>query len=265
MSAQRASQPAEAPPWLATVLLAHDDAEESVMGTHLHQKAIIMAYGALRDHAAALGTPEAPAWYVSTQETVIVQLPLRSRVWQSKPDVWVVPEFSVHEDTSYDTRKHGPMPSFILEVASDSTWQADVDEKSVLYDRAGVKEYLIFDPTGEFLPEFMRGWRRAPSGDWEAWEGVTRAGGVTVWESRVLGLALRAEGPLLRFEHPQRGLLPLWSEAQALRQAQERELAERNRALAERDRALAEERRQRAELEAELRRLRGKASNAGPA
>jgi len=42
------------PPWLATVLLARDDTEESVMGTHLHQRAIIMAYGALRDYAAAL-------------------------------------------------------------------------------------------------------------------------------------------------------------------------------------------------------------------
>lgn len=257
MSANPAPWSAEPPPWLATVLLARDDTEESVMGTHLHQRAIIMAYGALRDYAAALGTPETPAWYVSTQETVIVDLPIRHRPWQPKPDVWVVPELSTHEDTSYDTRRHGPMPSFVLEVASESTWRDDIDEKSVLYDVAGVKEYLIFDPTGEFLPEVLRGWRRADDGTtWEQWAGTTRADGSAVWESRVLGLTLRAEGPFLRFEHPERGLLPLWSEAQALRE-------ERDRELAERDRELAEERKLRTELEAELRRLRGESDDSG--
>lgn len=257
MSANPTPRPAQRPPWLTTVLLAHDDTEESVMGTHLHQRAIILAYGTLRDYADALGTPGAPAWYVSTQETVIVDLPLRRRRWQPKPDVWVVPEISAHEGTSYDTRKHGPMPSFILEVASESTWRDDVDEKSVLYDVTGVKEYLVFDPTGEFLPEVIRGWHRMEGGPWEPWAGTTRADGIAVWESRVLGLTLRGEGPLLRFEHPERGLLPLWSEAQALRQAQERALAERDRELAARDRELAAERQRRAELEAELRRLRG--------
>lgn len=233
----------EAPPWLATVMLAKDDTEESVMGTHLHQRAIILAYGTLSDYAAALGTPQQPAWYVSTQETVIVKLPLRRRVWRPKPDVWVVPELSVHQGKSYDTRRHGPMPSFVLEVASESTWEDDVEEKSVLYDVAGVREYMIFDPTGEFLPEVMRGWRRAANGTWGPWPGVARAEGQTVWESSVLGLALRPEGPVLCFDHPERGTLPLWSEAQALRQEQERELAI--------------ERRRREELEAELRQLRG--------
>lgn len=267
MSANSATR-AQPPPWLATVMLAKDDTEESVMGTHLHQRAIIMAYGALFDYAAAVGTPEAPAWYVSTQETVIVDLPIRPRVWQPKPDVWVVPELSVHEGTSYDTRKHGPMPSFILEVASESTWRDDIDEKSVLYDVAGVKEYILFDPTGEFLPEVMRGWRRASNGRWEPWAGTRRADGTTAWESRVLGLALRAEGPLLRFEHPERGLLPLWSQAQALRQTQQRELVEREQELAARGQELAareqelkEERRRRIELEVELERLRGETSS----
>ena len=255
---------AQAPPWLASVLLVRDDTEESVMGTHLHQRAIIMAYGTLFDYAASLGTDVEPAWYVSTQETVIVELPMRHRPWYPKPDVWVVPEISRHEGTSYDTRRHGPMPSFILEVASDSTWQDDVEDKSVAYGVAGVKEYLIFDPTGGFLPEVIRGWHRLPDSTWEPWAGTTRADGTTLWASAVLGLTIRAEGPLLRFEHPERGVLPLWSQAQALRREQERALAEQERALTEqrqilmeRERQLEDERRMRAELEAELRRLRG--------
>ncbi len=132
------------------------------------------------------------------------------------------------------------MPPFILEVASDSTWHNDVGEKNTLYNLTGVQEYLVFDPTQEQLKRPMRGWHRV--GDERSeWEPARRADGAAVWESAVLGLAVRPEGFPVRFDHPQRGPLPL-----------RRELAARP---AERGQELQEAQRRLAGLQAELRRL----------
>lgn len=197
-----------APAWLPLVLLAEDDTEESVMGSDLHQQAIGESHAPLFDHAAEVGVEGRPAWYVSSQVTIIATLPRRQRPWQPKPDVFVVPGIPAHSRTSYDTRTEGPAPSFVLEVASDSTWRYDVGEKGDLYELIGVQEYLVFDPTGEFLGEQVRGWHRA-EGTWQPWLPERRADGQAVWTSDVLGLAARPEGLLLRFDHPVRGTLPV--------------------------------------------------------
>ena len=235
-----------APPWLATVLLAADDTEESVMGTDLHQVAIFEAYGQLEQYAREIGAEGVPAWYVSSQVTVIVRLPRKSAPWRPKPDLFVVPGVPAHSRSSYDTRTEGPMPAFILEVASESTWHNDVEEKTTLYNLTGVREYLVFDPTQEHLKRPMRGWHRVAD-KWSEWEPLRRADGTAVWESAVLGLAVRPEGFLVRFDHPQRGPLPL-----------RRELAALAARLAEREQELQEAQRQLAEVQAELRRLQEK-------
>jgi hypothetical protein len=68
-----------APAWLPLVLLAEDDTEERVSGSDLHQQAIGECYAPLYDHAAEIGSPGRPAWYVSSQVTIIVPLPRRER------------------------------------------------------------------------------------------------------------------------------------------------------------------------------------------
>ncbi len=126
------------PAWLTTVLLANDDTEESVVGADLHQRAIGEAQEPLFEYAEDLGEEGEPAWYVSQQVTVLAQLPGRTTLWQPKPDVFVVPGVPAHSRTSYDTRGEGPMPPFVLEVAIESTWRYDVDDKALLYQLAGV-------------------------------------------------------------------------------------------------------------------------------
>src|SRR5258708_7368663 len=74
------------PPWLATVLLAEDDTEESVMGSDWHMKAIVEAFNPLLTHAEEREAAHDVPWYVSSQITVIVPLPRRVRPWQPKPD-----------------------------------------------------------------------------------------------------------------------------------------------------------------------------------
>ncbi len=238
-----------APEWLATVLLAEDDTEESVVGSDLHQEAIAEAHGPLARYAAEIGTEGAPAWYVSNQVTVITPLPERTRPWKPKPDLFVVPGIPAHSRSSYDTRTEGPMPPFVLEVVSESTWQNDVGEKSRLYGLTGVREYLVFDPTREYLGRALRGWHVA-DGAWVDWAPTQRPDGTDVWESSVLGLAVRPEGLFVRFDHPEQGPLPL------RRELYER-LAEQQMALAEERRAREEAERRLAALQSELRRLRG--------
>ena len=194
------------PPWLATVLLAEDDTEESVPGSDWHMEAIVEAYNPLLTYAEERQAAQLTPWYVSSQVTVIVPLPRRVKPWQPKPDLFVVVGLPHAHRTSYDTRREGPMPQFVLEVASKSTWEDDVEEKRDLYQVTGVQEYVVFDPTGEFLPERVRAWHATEHG-WQPWEPLVDAEAHAVWRSAVLGLSLRVEGPLLRFDHPVSGPL----------------------------------------------------------
>jgi hypothetical protein len=217
-------------PRLAAVLLAEDDTEESVRGSDLHQEVINESHMSILEYAEEV----VAGWYVSSQVTVIVTLPDRDDPWRPKPDLFVVPGVPSHSRTSYDTRSEGPMPPFVLEVASEGTWRHDVGRKAILYGLAGVQEYLVFDPAAEFLGEQVRAWR-SEDGGWRRWHPTVRADGTPVWESRVLGLALRPEALLLRFDHPERGTLPIrrdirrhLEQERLARQAAE-ELADRER------------------------------------
>ena len=72
----------------------------------------------------------------------------RSRL---SPDVFValaVPRRDTRAD--YDADRLGA-PDFVLEVLSPSTWDKDVGRKLDCYERIGVRECLLFDPTGEDL------------------------------------------------------------------------------------------------------------------
>jgi Uma2 family endonuclease len=227
------------PPWLATVLLAEDDTDESVVGSDWHQEAILEAHAVLLTHAEERVSAGASPWYVSSQVTVIVNLPRRARPWQPKPDLFVVAGLPAAHRRSYDARRDGPMPQFVLEIASESTWREDVESKRDLYGLTGVQEYLVFDPTGEFLPERARGWRADPSG-LQPWPTVAGLDGAEVWRSEVLALDLRVSGLYLRFDDPGSGPLLLrrevsdrWRAAEQRAQAAEQALAALRRQVRE--------------------------------
>lgn len=251
-----------APPWLAAVLLAEDDTEESVMGSDLHQEAINESHAALFEYALATATSGGPSWYVSTQVTMIATLPEREAPWRPKPDIFVVPGVAARSRTSYDTRVEGPVPRFVMEVASESTWRNDVGEKARLYALIGVEEYLVFDPAAEFLGEQVRAWHRA-GGRWQEWMPAGTINARPAWNSGSLGLAIQPEGLLPRFYHPERGVLPTRREIREQLRSEQgaRRVAEDRAAREEAARRVAEEQaaRLRRELEAaraELARLR---------
>ena len=75
------------------------------------------------------------------------------------PDVFVVFGVEKRERLNYKLWEEGRAPSFVLEVASPSTWRDDLGRKRSVYARLGVREYWQYDPTGEYLPARLQGER----------------------------------------------------------------------------------------------------------
>lgn len=56
--------------------------------------------------------------------------------------------------TSYRIGEHGPAPILVVEALSRRSFQQqDLTNKPVIYSRLGVREYVLVDVTGQFLPQ----------------------------------------------------------------------------------------------------------------
>ncbi len=234
-------------------LLIDDDTEESVSGSDFHLAAILALYDVLLRYAQRT----IRHWYVTAEVMVLVDVPDRTRnPWTPMPDVYVVLDTPDIPRTSLDTRVEGQsFPQFICEVASESAWGEDVGEKRRLYADLGTREYIVFDPTAQFLHEHIRAWRRAHDGSWEVWAPT----GDGFLDSGVLGLRLRVEGTLLRVYDPVEGLLPTGRELDELVRERAAQLVESERVareqaiqLAESERVAREQAARIAKLEARL-------------
>jgi Uma2 family endonuclease len=69
------------------------------------------------------------------------------------PDVMVVKGVGKHLRRSYKLWEEGKVPSVVFEISSRSTWGEDLNSKWLIYQQLGVKEYYIFDPEYDYLPE----------------------------------------------------------------------------------------------------------------
>ncbi|MEM7539901.1 MAG: Uma2 family endonuclease [Chloroflexota bacterium] len=63
------------------------------------------------------------------------------------PDITVIPNTQMPAETyrSYRVGRDGPLPTFVIEITSHTTRDADLNEKRIKFAAAGVKEYLIVD------------------------------------------------------------------------------------------------------------------------
>ena len=72
------------------------------------------------------------------------------------PDVFVVFGIEKKERLNYLTWEEGNTPDFVLEIASRRTYRKDLGPKKELYASVlGVKEYFIYDPLGQIVPNFI--------------------------------------------------------------------------------------------------------------
>ena len=72
------------------------------------------------------------------------------------PDVFVAFGVGKKRRNTYLTWKEKNTPDFVLEVASRSTFRKDIGQKKELYaSELSVKEYYVYDPLGEIVPNFI--------------------------------------------------------------------------------------------------------------
>jgi Uma2 family endonuclease len=143
------------------------------------------------------------------------------------PDVMVV--FGVEKGPRRSFRswlEGGAVPTVLFETASARTWKANLGKVKDDYEANGVKEYFVYDPTEDYLPDGpLVGFRRRG--------GKLRAirpdkDGAMV--SRQLGLRLTPEGLILRCSYADTGeVIPTREE----RIAAEKAKAESEQARAE--------------------------------
>ena len=209
-------------------------------------------------HAAILYAIGALRVYYGARADVYVSGDLLIYYEEGNPRVSVAPDtfvvFGVEDRMrmSYKIWEEGKGPDFALEVASPSTWCEDVGPKRAIYARLGVREYFLFDPTGEHLSPRLQGYRLV-GGEYVRLPAVESMDRTLTLYSETLGLELWAKGEKMRFRDPAKGedLLSHEEEA-AARQVVESRVAQEAAALkAALDRAHAAEARL-AEFEARL-------------
>ena len=162
------------------------------------------------------------------------------------PDVFVVFGAEKRDRPSYKLWEESKAPDFVLEITSKSTQSEDQESKPQTYAQLGVREYVQYDPTGDYLKPPLQGLRLV-AGTYEPLPVTERPEGRLVLYSAVLELELHVEDGQLHFYAAETGqkLLTHREAEQARLQAEER--ASQEAAL----RQAAEARV--AELEAQLR------------
>ena len=184
--------------------------------------------------------------YLAVDEDGALLLDDRGRPVQRRvaPDVFVSFGARKRQRRSYVVWDEGKPPDFVLEVLSSSTWRRDVGTKRTIYQRMGVREYWMLDPTGDHL-EPLQGYRLAGG----RYDRIAPLPGGNTYASRVLGLELRVEDGAFRIRDPATGedlrghaelreaLDAEVAARTALEAARRREMAARHQAEAARDAA----------------------------
>lgn len=74
------------------------------------------------------------------------------------PDVMVLRGVGKYKRRTYKLWEEKAVPEVIFEISSRSTWREDLEKKYNIYEKLGVKEYYIFDPDYNYLPEPLIGY-----------------------------------------------------------------------------------------------------------
>ena len=183
------------------------------------------------------------------------------------PDVYLVfgvDAEAIHPRKIYLPWEAGKVPDWVLEVASESTGQQDVNRKPNIYAQIGIPEYWMFDPTGGryhrqringggFHPQPLYGGRLV-DGRYQPIELTTEPDGILKGYSEILELSLAWDEGWPRFYDPATGAyLANWRQEREMLRA-EREAMQAALESRELERAVDQERIR--QLEADLRRLR---------
>ncbi len=189
----------------------------------------------------------------------IVPSPEFNKARARRPDLLIafgVSAADYRASNGYVVSGQGKPPDFVLEVASESTAEADVGAKRDYYAELGIPEYWRFDETGEHHGTRLAG-DRLVDGQYQAMVIDELPGGVLQGYSAALNLHLRWDNRQLVWHDPATGrrIVTLDDERTRADTAEARADREQEARINEQARANEAEARNR-ELEAELNRLR---------
>ncbi len=176
----------------------------------------------LDEHIRRLGL----LWHVSSDVWIIAPWPNAQGFFRAAPDLFIV-EADARRRVSWHVDREGTAPPFVLEIVTEDSQTRDLEEKVVIYDQMGVREYAIFIPEEVAGGPRLLGYRRHTTGAFVSWEPDAQGR----LESRELG-GLRfyaAEGSWLRLMDRDGRILP----TEAEEGAHQKERANREAARAE--------------------------------
>ena len=167
------------------------------------------------------------------------------------PDVFVVTGVQKAEKRDiFQTWVEGRSPELVLEITSRTSVRNDRETKYGLYESLGVREYWLYDPTGEGLLAPLLQGNRLVEGEYRQIEVRETSSGRYVGVSDVLGLELHAGDDWFRFFDPAGGeYLPDSQELKQAREEAEEALSAEQRAREDAEESLSAEQRARGELE----------------
>ncbi len=151
------------------------------------------------------------------------------------PDVFVVFGTEKRDRPSYFLWQEPKGPDFVLEITSRRTRSKDQGPKRGTYAFLGVREYFLYDPTGDYLTPSLQGLHLVGD-NFQPMPQELRPHGALTIRSTVLGLDLCLENGELRFYDPttEQKLLSHREAEQALQAAEQaRQAAELARQAAE--------------------------------
>ena len=189
----------------------------------------------------------------------IVPSPEFNKARARRPDLLIAFDVSAADyraSNGYIVSEQGKPPDFVLEVASESTAEADVGAKRDYYAELGIPEYWRFDETGEFHGARLAG-DRLVNGEYQPMVIEDLPGGVLQGYSAALNLNLRWEDGQLVWHDPATRQRIVTLDDERVRADSERQarLSEQARADNEQQQRIQAEARIQ-QLEAELDRLR---------
>ena len=117
------------------------------------------------------------------------------------PDVFVAFGAGSHERLSYKLWEEKSLPSFVLEVLSDSSTVKDMVTNRDLFAWLGIEEFWLFDPEGKTIDGQLLGLRLRGG----AYEPIPPLSGRAGYRSAVLNLEFRNESGNLRIRDPETG------------------------------------------------------------
>ena len=75
------------------------------------------------------------------------------------PDCFVVLDCNPGRRRTFQTWNEKRVPDVVFEVTSRGTSSIDIVDKPVIYERMGVQEYFLYDPTASYLEPPLQGYR----------------------------------------------------------------------------------------------------------